>query len=914
VTLLFSDIEGSTRLWDESPDAMGHALRRHDDLLRSAIEGAGGYVFKTVGDAFRAAFPTATEAVQAAAGAQRAFGAEPWPAAAVLRVRMALHTGECEERDGDYFGPPLNRVARLEAVAHGGQVVLARATTDLVRDHLPAGVGLRDLGIHRLKDLGRPEEVFQLEIEGLDGQFPPLRSLDNPELLHNLPELVSSFVGREAEVAELRRMVEESRLVTLTGPGGVGKTRLALQVAAELLDGSGDGVWLVELAAVRDPEAVAGAVAGALGIKEQSGRSTHDVLVAALAPRDVLVVLDNCEHLIGACAKLAETVVRSCPKVHLFATSREMLGIDGEQVFRVPSLSVPPEDAEEPSDLVASGAVALFVERAHTQARGFTLTGEAAPLVAAICRRLDGMPLAIELAAARLRSMSLTHLHDRLDQRFRLLTGGSRTALPRQQTLRAMVDWSYDLLNDFERAVLRRWSVFVGGFELEAAESVCGFGDLEVFDVDDLLGSLVDKSLVVVDSSATAVRYRLLETIRQYGAEKLATVDGGDEATGASAAHAAYYVGYVQEAAPHLTGRLQETWLTRLEEEYPNLRAAAEYLVADPGGADQALRLFGVPRRYWWCFQHRAEIMGLLDRAIELAHSGATPWAHAAGLTCKSYMLGQSDLVAQAACARQAVDVAREAGDRQLEAEALSLVCFNAYFRGVPEEGLGPGLEAVAIARQLGDLVVLGQALLFHAAVVHVDDVAAAEAIYMEALSVVEQSGDLFTNSFLRNNYGCLLLLEGRVAEARQQLEEALVITRTLVPRRTPGTLNNLGMVLFREGDNTGAASLFIDALRTSRLSGDVSAPAYSLLGLAWLATLAGDVERAAVLHGGADTRLAAHRGAWESPEKEYRDNDIAALRERLGADFERLYDTGIAASHDDIVDLALGRRTIPAR
>jgi len=908
VTLLFSDIEGSTRLWEQSPDAMAHALRRHDELLRSAIEGSRGYVFKTVGDAFCAAFPTAKEAVQAAEKAQRALGVEPWPADAVLRVRMALHTGECEERGGDYFGPPLNRVARLESVAHGGQVVLARATTDLVRDHLPVGVGLRALGTHRLKDLGRPEEVFQLEIEGLDAEFPPLRSLDNPELLHNLPELVSSFVGREGEVAEVRRMVEESRLVTLTGPGGVGKTRLALQVAAELLDGSGDGVWLVELAAVRDPEDVPAAVASTLGIKEQPGRSMHDALVAALADRNVLVVLDNCEHLVGACAKLAETVVRSCPKVYLLATSRETLGIDGERVFRVPSLSVPPENAEERSELAASGAATLFVERANTLATGFTLTDDSAPLVAAICRRLDGMPLAIELAAARLRSMSLSHLHSRLDQRFHLLTGGSRTALPRQQTLRAMVDWSYDLLNSFEQAVLRRLSVFVGGFELEAAESVCGFGDIEEFDVAGLLGSLVDKSLVVADTSATAVRYRLLETIRQYAAEKLVAAADGEE-TGAPAAHAAYYLGYVQEVAPHLTGRFQETWLSRLEVEYPNLRAAAVHLLADAGGATRALLLFGVPRRYWWCFQHRAEIMDLLDRAIELAQD-ETPWARAAALTCKAYMLGQSDLAAQAACARRAVDVAREAGDRELEAEALSLVCFNAYFRGVPGEGLGPGAEAVTIARQLGDLVILGQALLFYAAVVYVDDGEAAEAIYREALVVVDQSGDLFTTSFLRNNYGCLLLLDGRVADARRELEAALAITRTLVPRRTPGTLNNLGMVLFKEGDNAGATSLFTDALRTSRLSGDVSAPAYALLGLAWVATLAGDDERATILHGGADARLAAHGGAWESPEKEYRDHDLGTLRARLGADFDPLYDNGRAMPDDAMVDLALGRLT----
>jgi predicted ATPase/class 3 adenylate cyclase len=910
VTLLFSDIEGSTRLWGQSPDAMSRALRRHDEMVRSALEGSGGYVFKTVGDAFYATFPSAKEAVQAAGVAQVALAAERWPEEIELKVRMALHTGECEERGGDYFGPALNRVARLEAVAYGGQVVPSRATTEMVRDHLPAGLGLRELGTHRLKDLGRSEEVFQLEIEGLDGDFPPLRSLDNPELRHNLPELVSSFVGREAEVTELRQVVSESRLITLTGAGGVGKTRLALQLAAELLDGSGDGVWLVELAAVRDTEAVTGAVANVLGIKEQPGRPILDALLAALADQHVLIVLDNCEHLIGACAKLAETVVRSCPQVHLIATSRETLGIDGERVFRVPSLTVPAEGAEELSDLAASGAATLFVERARTLATGFAMTQDAAPLVAAICRHLDGVPLAIELAAARLRSMSLSHLHDRLDQRFRLLTGGNRTALPRQQTLRATVDWSYELLNSFEQAVLRRMSVFVGGFELEAAESVCGFGEIEDFDVSGLLGSLVDKSLVVADTSSTAVRYRLLETIRQYGAEKLTGFAGGGEASEAEAAHAAYYVDYAEEIAPHLTGRSQEAWLGRLEEEYPNLNAAARHLVVDADGAVQALRLFGVPRRYWWCFPHRTEIIGFLDRALETAQSDGTPRARAAALICKAYVLGQTDLIAQATSARMAAEVARQAEDRELEAEALSLVCYNAYFRGALEEGLRIGADAVAIARQLGDPVVLGQALLAYAAVVYAHDARAAETIYQEALSIVEQSGDLFTTSFLRNNYACLLLLEGRVAEARQHFEAALAITRTLVPRRTPGTLNNLGLVLLKEGDSTGATALFTDALRTSRLSGDVSAPAYSMLGLACLATIAGDLERAAILHGGANALLEAHGGAWESPEKEYRDESIATLLGHFGTDFARFYESGSTMPRDEIVDIALGRRT----
>ena len=505
VTLLFSDIEGSTRLWERAPDAMADALKRHDELLRDAIEGSGGHVFKTVGDAFCAAFPTATEAVQAAEAAQRALVAEPWPADTVLRVRIALHTGECEERDGDYFGLAVNRLARLEATAHGGQVVLSRATADIVGDHLPPGVGLRHLGTHHLKDLGRPEEVFQLEMEGLDTEFPPLRSLDNPKLMHNLPELVSSFVGRETEVIEVRKLIETSRLVTLTGAGGSGKTRLALQVAADLLDDFTDGVWLVELASLADPELVESAVASVLKVQQQPGEDLLKTLVDAVADRCLLVVLDNCEHLLVAAAMLAETLVQSCPRLSLLATSREPLAIGGERSYRVPSLSLPGPDQILAHDEVRSfDAVQLFAERAVGHQPDFLLDETNADTVASLCRSLDGMPLALELAAARLGSLSVADIERRLDDRFRILTKGRRTALPRQQTLRALIDWSYDLLNQREQTVLCRLSVFSGGWTLEAAETVCSGSDLQGREVADVLGSLVEKSLVQAEARETA--------------------------------------------------------------------------------------------------------------------------------------------------------------------------------------------------------------------------------------------------------------------------------------------------------------------------------------------------------------------------------------------------------------------------
>ena len=399
--------------------------------------------------------------------------------------------------------------------------------------------------------------------------------------------------------------MESARLVTLTGAGGAGKTRLGLQVAAELLDGSGDGVWLVELAAVTDEDAVAPAISEALRLAAQPGRPALETLLDALALQDVLIVLDNCEHLIGGCAKTADAILRRCPRVHLLATSREPLGIGGEIIYRVPSLSLPGPGDSGSGTPGSSDAVALFVDRARAHGVGLSVDEQTGPLVVSVCRRLDGMPLAIELAAARLRSMSLAELHDRLDQRFRLLTGGSRTALERQQTLRATVGWSYSLLTGAEQVLLARLSVFAGGFGLDAAEAVCGFGGVDALEVAELLGSLVDKSLVVAEPAGGTLRYRLLETIRLFAAERLAEA-GDDEAAAVAAAHCAHFLAVAEAAAAHLTGPEQGSWLARLDADQANLRRAAEHAAGRPDGTALVLRLGVALDRYWRARSRRA--------------------------------------------------------------------------------------------------------------------------------------------------------------------------------------------------------------------------------------------------------------------------------------------------------------------
>jgi predicted ATPase/class 3 adenylate cyclase len=536
VTFLFTDIEGSSKLWEQYPDAMSAALAQHNALLRQVIEAHRGYIFKLWGDAVYAAFDRATDALNAAVEAQRELSRRSWGKLGSVRVRMALHTGAAEARDGDYFGPTLNRCARLLAAAHGGQILLSAATEELVRDALPPGVSLHSLGQHRLKDLQRPEHIFQVVHPDLPREFSSLRTLN--AVPNNLPIQLTSFIGREREMREVKALLTQTRLLTLTGSGGCGKTRLALQVAADLLEDYPDGVWFIDLSVLTDPALVPGTVVATLGIHEEPGRPALTTLAEALKPRTLLLILDNCEHLVGACAQLAETLLQTCPNLRIVATSREALGIAGEVAWRVPSLSLPqPHELAHPDSLARITqyeAIRLFIERAEAASSDFRVTPHNLRAIVQICQRLDGIPLAIELAAARVKALSVEQIASRLDDRFRLLTGGSRTALPRQQTLRAMMDWSYELLNERERTLFRRLSAFAGGFTLEAAEAVCADEQIPSYEIVDLLTNLVSKSLVVFRDEEA--RYKLLETVRQYARDKLLETGGSGRGCGIATA------------------------------------------------------------------------------------------------------------------------------------------------------------------------------------------------------------------------------------------------------------------------------------------------------------------------------------------------------------------------------------------
>ena len=906
VTFLLTDVEGSTWLWETVPDAMEEALERHNRLLTGVIEEHGGAVVtaRGEGDSFFAVFASAAAAVEAAGACQLRLNAEAWPSGAALRVRMGLHTGEARAADRDRVDhAPINRCARVKAAANGGQVLVTRATRDLAGGRLGGGFGLARLGEFRLRDLAEPELIYQLTHLGLPADFPPIRTLSEPT--GNLPVQVSSFIGRERELAEVRALAETSRLVTLTGAGGCGKTRLSLELAAGLLDGIGDGVWLVELAAISDEQAVAPGIGQALGIAGQPGRPALEALMDALAPQDVVIVLDNCEHLIGGCAKTAEAIVRRCPKVRLVATSREPLGIGGETVYRVPPLSLPRPDNDDARAAESSDAVALFIERAKQQGAGLAVDEQTGPLIASICVRLDGLPLAIELAAARLRSLSLTGLHDRLDQRFRLLTDGSRTALERQQTLRATVEWSYALLHAAEQLLLQRLSVFAEGFDLDAAEVVCGLGDIEAVDVADLLGSLVDKSLVVAEPAGPSLRYRLLETIRQFAAERLAE---SGEADVVAAAHCAHYLSVAETAAPHLTGPKQGEWLARLDADQANVRRAAGHAAHGPDGTAQVLRFGAALRRYWMTRFRDEEALALLMPVLDRPEARADPQVFAAALVTAIIAARYANIAAALRLGEQAVKLARQLSNDRLLIESLAALSAAWYYAGKPKRGLPPGREAVERARRLGDDVLLGQSLADSLLCDALIDPAHARPLLTEAIACTQRSGDHLVAYFLNSSAAVSALRAGDIPAARAHLDEAAQARQAVGGQDLSASIN-MGWVLRQDNDPDGARSSFEAVLRMSRRNGDRYGIAYASLALACLAADAGDWHRAAVLHGVAQAFLGRTGQPWEDLEARYRQGSLDQVRAHLGQEmFERAHAEGMALSFDEALDLASGK------
>jgi predicted ATPase/class 3 adenylate cyclase len=870
VTFLFTDIEGSTRLWAANREAMQVALARHDALMYEAITGQNGIVFKTVGDAFCACFEFAPDSVRAALAAQIALATEPWPEAVPIKVRMAIHSGAVESRNDDYFGPPLNRVARLLAIGHGGQVLLSAAAQELVRDDLPDGAEVASMGLHRLKDLGRPEMTFQLWHASLPAEFPPLRSLDNPELRNNLPQQLTSFVGREIQMAEIKALMDRTRLLTLTGSGGAGKTRLAIQTAADALDGDCDGVWLAEFASLTDPSLVTSTVAAAIGVKEEGGKSILQSLSDYLKNRSVVLVLDNCEHLLDAIANLATHVLQQCPNVRILATSRESLGISGETSYRVPSLSLPDsKQTHTANNLSHYEAVRLFIDRAAQAQPSFTVTNENAPALASVCLRLDGIPLAIELAAARVRTLTLEDIDSRLDRRFQLLTGGSRTALPRQQTLRSLIDWSYDLLNEAEKAFLSQLSVFAGGWTLEAAEAICSGEPNADSEALDLLASLVDKSLVVVETSGTNARYRLLETPRQYARDRL--LDRGDADLWRSK-HFDYFLAMSVKAEPLLTSPEAREWLRRLETEQGNLRAALDWSGARVETHGKNMQMAAALWLYWSIRGQYSEGRERLSSALS-SNPDADPVIRRTVLKGAGTLANwQGDFETAFALLEEALAIAVKLGNKEFIASSLNSLGFINCRIGDYAKGVELLKQSLAIAREVGD------------------------------------STNIAT--ILGNLAEAILIQGGDSSEAKSLTEESLVISRQIGAQvGIANALGRLGYIAIIEGEPSSAKSWYEESLSLFREMGFMRGIVESIEGLASVAYLQNIIDRAVRVWGAAATLREQLGLALHETERIPFEAKLAEVRSALGDDalFETLWAEGRAMGMDAAVELALG-------
>ncbi len=880
VTFLFTDIEGSTSLWERDTSAMQSALARHDEILRGTVEDHAGFVFKMVGDAFCCAFPTAPEALEAALDIQRGLSTEEWAREiGPLRVRAALHTGAAEERGGDYFGPPLNRVARLLSAGHGGQILLSLPTQELVRDQLPSGAGLRDLGEKRLKDLFRPERVFQLTAPDLPSEFPSLRTLES--LRNNLPLQPTPLVGREREVAAVceRLRSPEVRLLTLTGPGGTGKTRVGLQAAAELIEAYEGGVFFVPLATVADPSLVASSVAGALGVTETGDRPLEERLKEYLRDREMLLLLDNFEQVLEATPFL-EGMLVAAPRLKALATSRAALRLYGEHEFPVPPLELPDTGRlPEVEALAQYEAVRLFIERARAVKPDFAVTNENAPAVAEICTRLDGLPLAIELAAARIRLLSPKAMLARLGSRLKLLTGGARNLPERQRTLRGAIEWSHSLLTPEEHTLFARLAVFSGGRTLEAIEAVCDpDGELDAFDAVE---SLLEKSLLRQEEGPDEEpRFVMLETIHEYATEKLKE---GGEYEELRASHVAYFVAFAEEAEPEIEGPDQVSWMERLEADHDNLRAALSWSL-ERKDAESALRIGGALWWFWVVRGHPTESRRWLVAGLTGGETAPVGVRARALLAVGDLALRQGDYTRAVEDLEASLSLYREAKDRRGEAYALSILGWIASERNELERARELLEESLALSREAGTArdvsIVLNAVATLE---LYRGEYELAATIAEEGLSLAREAGDVRSIAMYTMNLALTAPVTGEYERAEMFGREAREMHRELGDVSGVALANILlGYVALSRNDLDRAEELCVAAVRIFWERGQIPGMDFALDVLASVAASRGEIRGAARLWGVAAASREAIDIPWMPEERAMIEPHIDVARTRL--------------------------------
>jgi predicted ATPase/class 3 adenylate cyclase len=894
VTFLLTDIEGSTPLWEKQPEAMKAALARHDAILRKAIESSHGQVVKSTGDGVLAVFQTALEAVWATIEAQQAFQA---PLAELrIAVRMGVHTGEAELREGDYHGQSLNRTARIMAVGYGGQILLSGVTAELVREQLPANTTIKDLGEHRLKGLTNAEHLCQLVAPGLPVVFPALQSLTT--LPNNLPLQLTSFIGRGKEIPEIRALLNSARLVTLTGSGGTGKTRLSLEVGSELLMDFPNGVWLIELAPLVDPEQIVPALAQAFGLQEMPFAALESLVVDYLRDKKLLLVLDNCEHLIAACARMAEELLRQCAGLKVLASSRESLGIAGEVAYRIPSLA----DSE---------STCLFEERARAANSTFAVTDANAASIAQICARLDGIPLAIELAAARTRLLSAEQIASRLDDRFRLLVGGSRTALPRQQTLRALIDWSYDLLSEEEQRLLRSAAVFVGGWPLEALEAVS-----EDPDTIEQLEQLINKSLVISQESGREMRYFMLETIRQYAREKLFDAK---EVAARRDRHFTYFLDRSEKMWEAFLSYNFLPMVASANNEADNLRAALQ----------------------WGLENHTEENVRLAANFCVV--SSMLPGAMAEGVTAARNAVerlrslpavsGEADLRRQKIVARalfamgmmgmgmgdnpfsvralgEAITLSREIGDKQMLGYSLEMYYNATGFLYMPGRDAAAREGFAIFSQEINDNYGLNLAYMNMARIAAENGNESEKQMYMEKLKKEMRAAPA---SF---QMGIFLLFMGKdesshgnFMEAKRNFMEAEELYQALGSVNFANAMRSeIGHVERVSGNLQAARAIYQETIKRWQELGNRSAVAHQLECFGLLAIPVGQHEQAAKLFAAAEALRERCQSPMTDEERVEYDRAVGELRGRLAeAEVNAAWAQGRGMTMEGAVRLALG-------
>lgn len=958
VTFLFTDIESSTRLAQEHPEQWEALRARHNFLLQAAVEPYSGYIFQIIGDAVCVAFHSASDALHAALNAQWLLQNEPWSPAPV-KVRMGIHTGAAQLNNTTaqivYLGyATLVSTQRIMSAGHGGQVLISGTTYALVRDSLPANTELIDLGNRRLKDLLRPEHLYQLRAPGLLSTFPPLKTLD--AFVNNLPVQITSFIGREKEIDEIKQKLSEHHLVTLTGPGGTGKTRLSLQIAADLLDQFHHGVWFIELAPLTDPALIPQTILSAIGIPEQTGMPPLELLLDYLRDKKSLVILDNCEHLLDASASVANTILSSAPHLKILASSREALRLRGEAIYPVPSLSLPDvKNLPVIEQLSQYEAVRLFIDRAMLVAPHFSVDQANAPFLAQICHRLDGIPLAIELAAARIKLLTVEQIAARLDDRFRLLTGGSRTLLPRQQTLRALIDWSYDLLSEPERLFLRRLSIFAGGWTLEAAEEVCsgdGPDDISSYDVLDLLSQLVNKSLVIVGEqtktdhvphpAAGTLRYRMLETIREYAQEKLAA-EGGSE--GLRQRHLSYYVKLTAQAGPELYRSSQTVWLDSLDDELDNLRRALEWSLATDVAS--GMRMVAGPMYRFWVFHSTWRELGSWLRQLTQRYDQFDPLlARALASQAQCVMNSEGNFNEARQIVEKSLQIARDLSDKHSEAFSLSTLGGFTLLQGNVSDAVPLLEKALALYRELDDTA--GQALTLDWLAINNSDLERATRYAQEGLRLCRELGDLAGVASILTTLARLTYSRGEFSSPGPWLDEVLAIARQLGDRVredealiTYGTLaywqddyaqavsyyeqgislgekigyryQNLWAQIYmayavmKQGDYQRARSLFEEGIRGMKEANLVIGLVFAMEGLASLYVKEGIFQRAVLLFAWADTTRGRMGDTRPPVEQTSVDRDLAVLRSQMDdSSFETLWREARGLTQEGAIVIAL--------